>query len=140
SISSSAQFLYSPGFILILASLACIGIFKMSLRQYGTAISDSVKTMIQAAPALLLAVPMAQVFINSGSADGTLAAMPMGIAQCAASIAGEAWPSSSPWLVALGAFIAGSHNVSNMMFSCYQFSTATQIGLGRDRAAYLVAL
>src|SRR5699024_1641106 len=63
SISSSAQFLYSPGFILILASLACIGIFKMSLRQYGTAISDSVKTMIQAAPALLLAVPMVQVFI-----------------------------------------------------------------------------
>src|SRR5690625_3717007 len=126
SISSSAQFLYSPGFILILTSLACIAIFKMSLRQYGTAISDSAKTMIQAAPALLLAVPMVQVFINSGSADGSLAAMPMVLAQSAASVAGQAWPNISPWVGALGAFIAGSNTVSNMMFSYFQFSTRSE--------------
>src|SRR5690625_6430108 len=98
----------------------------MSLRQYGTAISDSAKTMIQAAPALLLAVPMVQVFINSGSADGSLAAMPMVLAQSAASVAGQAWPNISPRVGALGAFIAVSNTVSNRRFSYFQFSTATR--------------
>lgn len=139
-ISSSAQFLFSPGFILILVSLACIGIFSMSIGQYKRAIGDSAQTMVQAAPALLLAVPMVQVFINSGAADGSLASMPMVLAQSAAAVAGQAWPNVSPWVGALGAFIAGSNTVSNMMFSYFQFSTATQIGLGIDQAAYVVAL
>ncbi|HLR12636.1 MAG TPA: L-lactate permease [Burkholderiaceae bacterium] len=140
SISSSAQFLFSPGFILILCSLACIGIFGMSMSQYGNAVRDSAKTMVRAAPALLLAVPMVQVFINSGAADGTLESMPMVLAQSAASIAGQAWPNVSPWVGALGAFIAGSNTVSNMMFSYFQFSTAHQIGLSMDQSAYVVAL
>src|SRR5699024_5119939 len=38
SISSSAQVLFSPGMILIIASLACIGIFGMSMKQYGRAL------------------------------------------------------------------------------------------------------
>ncbi len=140
SISSSAQFLFSPGMILIIASLACIGIFGMSMKQYGRALGDSGRTMMQAAPALLLAVPMVQVFINSGAADGSLDSMPMVLAQSAASMAGQAWPNVSPWVGALGAFIAGSNTVSNMMFSYFQFSTATQIGLSMDQSAYVVAL
>jgi len=140
SISASAQFLYSPGFILILASLACIAIFRMSQRQYGLAIKYSARTMLDAAPALLLAVPMVQVFINSAAADGSLVSMPLVLAQGAAAVAGQAWPNVSPWVGSLGAFIAGSNTVSNMMFSYFQFSTAQQIALNIDQSAVVVAL
>ncbi|MEG0201501.1 MAG: L-lactate permease, partial [Comamonas sp.] len=140
SISPSAQFLYSPGFILLLASLACIFIFRMKQGQYGRAVKSSAHTMVEAAPALLLAVPMVQVFINSASADGSMLSMPLVLAQGAAAVAGSAWPNVSPWVGSLGAFIAGSNTVSNMMFSYFQFSTAQQIGLNIDQSAIVVAL
>lgn len=41
---------------------------------------------------------------------------------------------------ALGAFIAGSNTVSNMMFAYFQWSTATQIGLDTAMASKVVAL
>src|SRR5690606_11794937 len=96
--------------------------------------------MGSAAPALLLAVPMVQVFINSAAADGSIASMPLVLAQGAATAVGHAWPSVSPWVGSLGAFIAGSNTVSNMMFSYFQFSTAQQIGLNIDQSAVVVAL
>lgn len=140
SISSAAQFFYSPGFILIIVSLLCIGIFSMSMQQYTRGFKESAITMASAAPALLLAVPMVQVFINSAAADGTLASMPIVLAQSAAAMAGQAWPNISPWVGSLGAFIAGSNTVSNMMFSYFQFSTAQHIGLSVDQSAVVVAL
>lgn len=139
-ISSSAQFLYSPGFILILVSLLCVGIFSMSLKQYSQGLKSSAITMLSAAPALLLAVPMVQVFINSTAADGSLASMPLVLAQGAAAVAGQAWPNISPWVGSLGAFIAGSNTVSNMMFSYFQFSTAQHLGMNLDQTAIVVAL
>lgn len=139
-IAATAQFLYSPGFILILASLACIFIFGMKQGQYGRAVKSSASTMVDAAPALLLAVPMVQVFVNSGSADGSMVSMPVMLAQGAAALAGSAWPNVSPWVGSLGAFIAGSNTVSNMMFAYFQFSTAQQIGLNLDQSAIVVAL
>ncbi|TGV10039.1 L-lactate permease [Alcaligenaceae bacterium 429] len=140
SISSSAQFLFSPGFILIVVSLLCIVIFKMNMQQFGRGIKNSGITMLDAAPALLLAVPMVQVFINSAAADGSLSSMPLVLAQGAAGLAGHSWPNVAPWVGSLGAFIAGSNTVSNMMFSYFQFSTAQHIGLGIDQSAIVVAL
>lgn len=139
-IAPSAQFLYSPGFILILVSLACIFIFRMQQGQYRRAVKSSAHTMVEAAPALLLAVPMVQVFINSASADGSMLSMPLVLAQGAATAAGSVWPNVSPWVGSLGAFIAGSNTVSNMMFAYFQFSTAQQIGLNIDQSAVVVAL
>lgn len=139
-ISSSAQFLFSPGAILILVSLLCIGIFRMNGKQYWDGFTASAKTMSAAAPALLLAVPMVQVFIHSASADGSLASMPILLAQSAASVAGNAWPNISPWVGSLGAFIAGSNTVSNMMFSYFQFSTAQHLAFTPDQSAIIVAL
>lgn len=108
--------------------------------QYGRAVKSSAVTMLEAAPALLLAVPMVQVFINSASADGSMQSMPLVLAQSAAAAAGSWWPNVSPWVGSLGAFIAGSNTVSNMMFAYFQFSTAQHIGLNLDQSAIVVAL
>jgi lactate permease len=79
--------------------------------------------------ALLFALPMVRLFINSG-ADFNLSgldSMPLTLARGAAALAGGTWPFFAPWIGALGAFAAGSNTVSNLMFSLFQFATAQQI-------------
>ena len=137
-INATVQPLYLPGTILILASLITFVYHRMSAREYATALGASARTMLAAAPALLLAVPMVQVFLNSASA--TYSSMPIVLAQGVSNVAGEAWPLFAPLIGAMGAFIAGSNTISNMMFSLFQYSTAEQIGLGAVGAAYVVAL
>ena len=137
-INSRTQVLYMPGTILILASIFTFFYHRMSAGDYGRALKSSGTTMIAAAPALLLAVPMVQVFLNSAS--DTLASMPIVLAEGVSSVVGNAWPFFAPWIGAMGAFVAGSNTVSNMMFSLFQFSTAEQIGLGAAGAGTVVAL
>lgn len=142
-ISSKIQLLYSPGTILVITSLLCMGIFGMNKGQVKRSWSNSARTMIAAAPALLLSVPMVQVFINSGSSIDVateLPAMPILLAQSASDAFAQTWPLVSPWIGAMGAFIAGSNTISNMMFSYFQWSTASQIGLSTELAAQVVAL
>lgn len=142
-ISHSESLLYTPGTILLLTSI--IGIFLFSMK--GDAVkrswSSAFKVMIAAAPALLFSVPMVQVFINSGSAPDVaepLKAMPLYLANSAADLFGQAWPIFAPTIGSLGAFIAGSNTVSNMMFAYFQWSTAGQIGLDMAMASKVVAL
>ena len=60
-------------------------------------------------------------------------------AEDVSAVTGQAWPLFAPTVGAMGAFVAGSNTISNMMFSLFQFSTAEQIGLGAAGAAIVVA-
>jgi lactate permease len=130
-ISQALQFLYLPGFLFILTCLVTYGLHRMR----GPQIAESWKVaggqLAGAAVALLFALPLVRVFINSGEDynESGLASMPLTLAEGAAAIAGGAWPAYAPWIGALGAFVAGSNTVSNLMFSLFQFSTAEQIGV-----------
>ncbi len=86
--------------------------------------------ILGAGAALLFALPLVRVFINSGVAFNTsdLPSMPLTLAEGAAAAAGSQWPLVAPWIGALGAFLAGSNTISNLTFSLFQFSTAEQIG------------
>lgn len=137
-ITAKVQVLYLPGTILILASVFTFFLHGMKGREYVQAVKSSASTMVAAAPALLLAVPMVQVFINS-AAEG-MASMPIVLAEGVSAVTGQSWPMFAPIIGALGAFVAGSNTVSNMMFSLFQFSTAEQIGLGAGGASLVVAL
>jgi len=137
-INTSVQVLYLPGTILVLASIFVFFLHRMSAREYGQALKSSATTMLAAAPALLIAVPMVQVFLNSASER--FASMPIVLAEGVSAVTGQAWPLFSPLIGAIGAFVAGSNTISNMMFSLFQFSTAEQIGLGAGGAAVVVAL
>lgn len=143
NITNKTQLLYSPATVLLLVSIICIFLFGMKGDTVKKSWSASGKTMIAAAPALLFSIPMVQVFINSGTpADVAepILAMPKVLAAGAADMFADAWPLFAPWIGALGAFIAGSNTVSNMMFSHFQWSTAAQIDLGANDAAKVVAL
>jgi lactate permease len=140
-ISTSSQPFYLPGFVLLVTSLCTYFLHRMrrSPGVYATAWTRSAKTTLGAGTALIFAVPMVQVFINSGLTSD-YPSMPLVLAQGVSSVAGQMWPLFSPLIGALGAFIAGSNTLSNMMFSLFQFATAEDIGLGLHGAAVVVAL
>ncbi|EMI09454.1 L-lactate permease [Anoxybacillus gonensis] len=130
--------LYLPGTIFFIVSLITYVLHRMDAASYKKAFSDSFKTALSAGSALIFAVPMINIFINSKTEE--LASMPLVLAEGVSHIAGSAWPIVAPLIGALGAFIAGSNTFSNMMFSLFQFGTAESIGLSASGAAVVVAL
>jgi lactate permease len=85
--------------------------------------------MVGASAALLFTVPMVQVFINSGGGAAGYDSMPIMLAEGVAAVTGSAWPLFAPLIGGLGAFVAGSNTVSNMMFSLFQFGVAERINV-----------
>ena len=63
--------------------------------------------------------------------------MPIAMATWVADNFGQVWPLFAPTIGALGAFIAGSNTVSNLMFSLFQHGVATQLAIS---GAMVVAL
>lgn len=136
-ISAGIQPLYLPGGILVFVSLVAVLSQTRSLRDLGPAIHESSKTLIGAGFVLMFTVPMVRIFINSGVNEADLASMPVMAAQVAADLVGGFFPAISGVIGALGAFIAGSNTVSNMMFSQFQFEVAQTLGMS---TAMIVAL
>jgi lactate permease len=130
-ISNAVAPLYSPGGIFLFVVLVTFLMLRMSPSQMGGSFKLAGSQLAGAAVALLFAVPLVRVFINSGADHNAsdLASMPLTLAEGAAAMMGANWPVFAPWIGALGAFIAGSNTVSNLTFSLFQFETATQIGV-----------
>ncbi|WP_221566933.1 L-lactate permease [Alkalihalobacillus sp. TS-13] len=136
-ITASFQPLYLPGTIFVVVSLITFFIHQMDFGAYKRAWAHSGKTMIAASTALVFTVPMVQVFLNSGGGAAGYERMPIVLADGVASLTGDIWPLFAPFIGGLGAFIAGSNTVSNMMFSLFQYDVGSQIGVD---ASWIVAL
>ena len=139
-IKSSVEPLYLPGFIFIVVSALTFVLHGMSRAAYGRAWKASGRTVLKASVALVFTVPMVQVFINSQNGATGLAKMPFVLAEGVADLTGAAWPLFSPVIGGLGAFVAGSNTVSNMMFSLFQFNVGTRIGVAPDWIVSLQAV
>ena len=126
-ISASFQPLWSPGTIFIIVSLLTILLHGMRLPEYKAALGSSLRTLLPASAALVFTVPMVQVFINTSGGGAGFEQMPIALAEGVANIAGSAWPFFSTFIGGLGAFVAGSNTVSNMMFSLFQFGVGERI-------------
>ena len=130
-VSQGIQPFYLPGFIFLVVVSATYGFHRMRPADIAASWSVAGRQLVGASVALVFAVPLVRVFINSGpefNAAG-LPSMPLTLAEAAAAGAGTAWPLFAPWIGALGAFAAGSNTVSNLMFSLFQFATAEKIGV-----------
>jgi lactate permease len=134
TITQALQFLYLPGFLFIVTCLITYALHRMRPADIAASWRVAGSQLAGAAVALLFALPLVRVFINSGAAfnDSDKESMPVVLAEGAAAIAGGAWPAFAPWIGALGAFIAGSNTVSNLTFSLFQFSTAEEIGINPE--------
>ncbi len=129
--------LYLPGGILIFVVLITFFYHKMSLKGMAAALGDSTKVMLGAGFVLMFTIPLVRILINSGVNGSDLASMPIVMANWMGSAVGDVYPLFAPMMGALGAFIAGSNTVSNMMLSQFQFGVADTLGLS---TAFMVAL
>lgn len=124
--------LNNPGiFPFLVVALLCIPWFGMSKKQVGTAWSESFDRIKGPAIALVFAVPMVRLMMQSGNNPAEIAGMPLVLAQFIAGKTGSAWPLVSPFVGALGTFISGSNAVSNMLFSLFQYAVADETGISR---------
>ncbi|PKF80789.1 lactate permease [Vibrio sp. vnigr-6D03] len=136
-ISAAIQPLYLPGGILVFVALLATLIQARSATPLVKAFGESSKTLIGAGFVLVFTIPMVRIFINSGINGADLASMPVTTANFAAGLVGDAFPALSATVGALGAFIAGSNTVSNMMFSQFQYEVAQTLSIS---SAVVVAL
>ena len=128
-IGQQIQPFYLPGFMFIVVCLLTYGLHRMSWKEIRESWILAGKQTRGAMVALMFAVPMARLFIESGANFNLsgLDSMPLTLAKAVAELTGGTWPFFSPWIGALGAFAAGSNTISNLMFSLFQFATAQQI-------------
>jgi len=136
-IASTIQPLYLPGTIFILVALVTAALHGMKGAAVGRAWRHSGRTIVKASVALIFTVPMVQVFINTQGGEAGYDKMPIALAEGVAYAAGETYPIFAPLIGGLGAFVAGSNTVSNMMFSLFQFGVGERIGVD---PAWVVAL
>ncbi|PCE67196.1 L-lactate permease [Salinivibrio sp. YCSC6] len=127
-INAAIQPLYLPGGILAFVALVATLLHSKRLQPLFKAANESSKTLIGAGFVLVFTIPMVRIFINSGVNAADLVSMPVMTARFAAQLVGDGFPALSATIGALGAFIAGSNTVSNMMFSQFQFEVAQTLG------------
>ncbi len=126
----SLQWAYLPGTIpFILVALITHLIHGMKAGEVKQAWTNTAKQISGAAIALFAGVAMVQLMLNSGVNAGSLDSMMTEMAKATAAIAGSAFPFFSPFIGVLGAFISGSNTVSNVLFSSFQYETATILGI-----------
>ena len=103
-ISGSLQPLYLPGGIMVVVVALTLLLQRVGMRSLGHAASESTKTLISAGFVLVLAQ-----LVSNG--------------------VGVVYPMFASTVGALGAFIAGSNTLSNLMLSDFQFNTAQLLGV-----------
>jgi lactate permease len=129
-ISNSLEPLNLPGILpFMFVALLCIPLFKMKKRSVTTAWSEAGKRIISPAIALMFAIPMVRVMIQSGNTPLEWESMPLTMAHFVANTVRGAWPFFAPFIGALGAFMAGSNTVSDMLFGLFQYGVAERLGL-----------
>ncbi|MGD8322584.1 MAG: L-lactate permease [Gemmatimonadota bacterium] len=128
-ISASTTPLYLPGFILVVVVGATALLHRMSVREVGAAVRSSATVLVGAGVVLVFTVPMVRVYINSDVNAAGMLSMPIAMAEWVAGNVGRVWPLFAGATGALGAFIAGSNTVSNLMFSAFQYGVAQRLAM-----------
>ena len=120
--------LYLPGGILVFVCLVTMLLHRLPPRRFAGAVGDSARTLLGASVVLVFTVPMVRVMINSGVNAAEMVSMPVAMARGVAAMVGDTYPLFAPAMGAIGAFIAGSNTVSNLMLVQFQFESALLIG------------
>jgi len=128
-ITASTTPLYLPGFVLIVVVALTAWLHGMRPAALAGAVRSSSRVLVGAGFVLVFTVPMVRVYINSDVNGAGQLAMPLAMAEWVAGNVGSVWPAFAGVTGALGAFIAGSNTVSNLMFSAFQFGIAERLAM-----------
>ena len=128
-IAQSTTPLYLPGFVLVVVVVITFFLHRMDFEALTEATRDATRVLLGAGFVLVFTVPMVRVYINSDVNLAGLASMPIEMAEWVAASVGNVWPMFAGMTGALGAFIAGSNTVSNLMFSAFQYGVAERLAI-----------
>lgn len=121
-----------PGIMpFLLIALCCIPLFRMNSKQVATAWGEAFIRLKGPFIALVFAVPMVRLMMQTGVNPNGYLSMPIAMAEAISELFGKAWPLADPFIGALGSFMAGSNTVSNMLFSMFQYSVAENLDISR---------
>ena len=129
TINASTTPFYLPGFVLIVVVVITYFLHKMDRISLVKATKESGSMLLGAGFVLIFTVPMVRVYINSDVNLLGISSMPIAMAEWVAQSVGHIWPLFAPSIGALGAFIAGSNTVSNLMFSLFQYGIAESLSI-----------
>lgn len=119
--------LYTPAFIFILASL----IFALAInerKQIPKSFLQAFHKVKKPTIALIFTLIFVQILILSGANNSGLPAFQILLANTIVGIFKSFYVFVAPLIGAIGAFIAGSNTVSNLLFATIQAEAATSIG------------
>jgi len=128
-INAATTPLYLPGFVLLVVVAVTAVLHRMDRGAVGAAVRSSGKVLLGAGFVLVFTVPMVRVYINSDVNGADMLSMPIAMAEWVAGNVGQVWPFFAGATGALGAFIAGSNTVSNLMFSAFQYGVAERLAM-----------
>jgi lactate permease len=129
NLTIATQPLYLPATVFVVVVAITYFLHRMKPEGMQQAIGNTLPTIGKTVLALGSAVLTARVFINSGTNGAGLASMPLTLAEGISLLVGQFWAFVAPVVGAIGAFVAGSVTVSNMMFSLFQFGVAEETGV-----------
>lgn len=130
-ISQSLKLLNNPGLYFLVVAIISSFFFKMKKDEIKDAWIKTVKRLAPASVALLFALALSQTMIYTSKNPFNMSSMIVMIAKGISSLTGKFYSLFAPFVGVLGAYIAGSNTVSNIMFSGFQFATAGILGLPR---------
>lgn len=114
----------------VFVHLVTIPLHRMRTDEIAEAWRETIVKVAPAVLALLFAVATVQIMLQSGAATQT-ESMLIALSEAMAGVAGGVYPFFAPWVGALGAFLAGSNTVSDILFGTFQYGVADSIGTPR---------
>ena len=90
-------------------ALLCIPIFGMARTQVKTAWGEAVKRIKNPFIALIFAVPLVRIMMQSGNNPDDIIGMPIAMATAMTNVFQGAWPLVDAFIGALGSFMSGSN-------------------------------
>ncbi len=130
-ISQSLRILNNPGIYFILVVIISQFLLKMEKRKIKIAWLKTLKRLFPASIALFFALALSQTMIYTSRNPFKMESMIIMIAKSISVITGKLYSIFAPFVGILGAYVAGSNTVSNIMFSGFQFATAQLLGLSK---------
>jgi lactate permease len=126
-ISAASTPLYLPAAMLVLTVVITYFLHRMKGSELSAAVKDSGSILLGAGFVLIFTIPMVRIYLNSDVNVSGFDSMPLVMAEWVSINVGAVWPFFAPFIGGLGAFIAGSNTVSNLMFSLFQHGVAEEL-------------
>ncbi len=128
-ISAGTAPLYLPAAVFLVVVAITFLIHGLKPLAMAKATGESTRTLLGAGFVLIFTIPMVRIYVNSDVNALGIESMPLAMADWVSDMVGIVWPFFAPVIGALGAFIAGSNVVSNLMFSAFQFGVAERLAM-----------